>query len=109
VGRALTGLRKRSIQNSPTNRRFPSTSIFVAAGCLGRPGMVAMSPQTMTTNSAPAAAFHAGHRPRRRLAQRDQHPPAESRGVSRFRLLSTLFPRVPKTAVEDSEAMLTRM
>ncbi len=38
---------------SPTT--LPSTrSILTADGTLGSPGMVMMSPQTMTTNSAPA-------------------------------------------------------
>src|SRR5579864_51345 len=42
-------------QNSPTT--LPSTkSILAADGTLGRPGMVMMSPQIMTTNSAPAAS-----------------------------------------------------
>jgi hypothetical protein len=41
-------------QNSPTI--FPSglTSIASAAGTLGRPGIVMISPQIATTNSAPA-------------------------------------------------------
>src|SRR5712691_1950593 len=41
-------------QNNPTI--FPSgpTSMASAAGTLGRPGMVMISPQIATTNSAPA-------------------------------------------------------
>ena len=37
---------------------FPSSSTSIAAdeGTLGSPGMVMMSPQTKTTNSAPAAS-----------------------------------------------------
>ena len=33
-------------------------SIFSAEGTFGRPGIVMMSPHTMTTNSAPAAKAH---------------------------------------------------
>src|SRR5437764_2033272 len=42
-------------QNSPTILPSALTSILSAAGTLGRPGMVMISPQTATTNSAPAA------------------------------------------------------
>src|SRR5262249_27982372 len=41
-------------QNSPTMRPSGPTSIESAAGTLGRPGMVMISPQIATTNSAPA-------------------------------------------------------
>src|SRR5690349_7900469 len=43
-------------QNNPTI--FPSsfTSIALAEGTFGNPGIVMMSPQTITTNSAPAAS-----------------------------------------------------
>ncbi len=44
------------LQNSPTIRPSSSTSILTAAGSFGSPGMVMMSPQTITTNSAPAAS-----------------------------------------------------
>src|SRR5207302_6255161 len=45
---------ERDDQNSPMI--FPSapTSMLSAAGTLGRPGMVMISPQIATTNSAPA-------------------------------------------------------
>src|SRR5947208_608933 len=43
-----------AFQNSPTT--FPSTrSILTAEGTLGSPGIVMISPQIITTNSAPAA------------------------------------------------------
>ncbi len=41
-------------QNNPTIFPFASISIEFAAGTFGRPGMVKMSPQIATTNSAPA-------------------------------------------------------
>src|SRR4029434_2797490 len=41
-------------QNNPTIRPSAVTSIESAAGTLGRPGMVMISPQIATTNSAPA-------------------------------------------------------
>src|SRR5262249_49168379 len=41
-------------QNSPTMRPSAPTSIESAAGTRGRPGMVMISPQIATTNSAPA-------------------------------------------------------
>src|SRR5437660_6178891 len=44
----------RSYQNSPTIRPSAPTSIESAAGTLGSPGMVMISPQIATTNSAPA-------------------------------------------------------
>ena len=36
---------------------FSSTSMFSAAGTLGRPGMVMMSPVSTTTKPAPAETF----------------------------------------------------
>ncbi len=42
------------LQNSPTIRPSAPTSIESAAGTRGRPGMVMISPQIATTNSAPA-------------------------------------------------------
>src|SRR5882762_2390364 len=45
----------RGVQNSPTT--LPSTrSILTADGTLGSPGIVMISPQIITTNSAPAAS-----------------------------------------------------
>src|SRR5207342_2316544 len=44
----------RSTQNNPTIRPSGPTSMASAAGTLGRPGMVMISPQIATTNSAPA-------------------------------------------------------
>ncbi len=41
-------------QNRPVIFPCTSTSMSMAAGCLGRPGIVMMLPQTMTTNPAPA-------------------------------------------------------
>jgi hypothetical protein len=41
-------------QNSPVIRPSLATSMLSAAGTLGRPGMVMISPHTATTNSAPA-------------------------------------------------------
>ena len=41
-------------QNNPTIRPSAPTSIWSAAGTLGRPGMVMISPQIATMNSAPA-------------------------------------------------------
>ena len=43
-----------SFQNNPTIRPSPSTSMLSAAGTFGKPGMVMISPQMTTTNSAPA-------------------------------------------------------
>src|SRR5258706_15125199 len=42
-------------QNNPTMRPSSSTSIASDEGVAGRPGMVRISPQIITTNSAPAA------------------------------------------------------
>src|SRR5258708_22570255 len=51
----LVGLARRRFQNSPTT--LPSTSsILTADGTLGSPGIVMISPQIITTNSAPAAS-----------------------------------------------------
>ncbi len=51
----LAGWRsERKNQNSPTIWPSAPTSIESAAGTLGRPGMVMISPQIATTNSAPA-------------------------------------------------------
>src|SRR5262249_31193417 len=47
-------LQSKPNQNSPTMRPSGPTSIESAAGPLGRPGMVMISPQIATTNSAPA-------------------------------------------------------
>ena len=44
-------------QNRPVILPFSSTSIFSAAGTLGRPGMVRMSPVRATMNPAPAETF----------------------------------------------------
>src|SRR3974377_2482291 len=41
-------------QNNPTIRPSSLRSIELAAGTLGSPGMVIISPQIATTNSAPA-------------------------------------------------------
>ena len=41
-------------QNRPTIRPSGPTSIASAAGTFGRPGIVMISPQIATTNSAPA-------------------------------------------------------
>ena len=41
-------------QNSPAISFFSSSPIASAAGTLGRPGIVIISPHTTTTNSAPA-------------------------------------------------------
>ena len=41
-------------QNSPTMRPSAPTSMELAAGTLGSPGIVMISPQIATTNSAPA-------------------------------------------------------
>ena len=55
---APSGLRRAAscdcAQNSPTIFPSPATSIRSADGILGRPGMVRISPQITTTNSAPA-------------------------------------------------------
>src|SRR6185295_17368978 len=45
-----------SRQNRPTTLPSSVTSIFSAEGTFGSPGMVIMSPQIITTNSAPAAS-----------------------------------------------------
>ena len=45
-----------SCQNNPTTFPWASRSIFDADGTLGSPGIVMMSPHTMTMNSAPAAS-----------------------------------------------------
>ena len=42
-------------QNNPVTLPSSSKSIFSAAGTFGRPGIVIISPQTITMNSAPAA------------------------------------------------------
>ena len=47
-------LRQKQDQNSPVIFPESSTSIFSAAGILGRPGMVIMSPVRTTTKPAPA-------------------------------------------------------
>ena len=44
-------------QNRPVMTPFSSTSIFSAAGTLGRPGMVMMSPVRATMKPAPALTF----------------------------------------------------
>ena len=44
----------RPAQNRPVMRPSASTSILFAAGTRGSPGIVMMSPQIATTNSAPA-------------------------------------------------------
>ena len=44
-------------QNRPVITPFSSTSIFSAAGTLGRPGMVMMSPVCTTMKPAPAEIF----------------------------------------------------
>ena len=41
-------------QNRPVIFPCTSTSMSMAAGCLGRPGIVMMLPQTTTTKPAPA-------------------------------------------------------
>ena len=41
-------------QNNPAISLFSSSPIASAAGTLGRPGIVIISPHTTTTNSAPA-------------------------------------------------------
>src|SRR5262249_8616473 len=46
-----------SAQNSPTIRPSTPTSIESAAGTRGSPGMVMISPQTTTTNTAPAESL----------------------------------------------------
>src|SRR5207249_1085529 len=51
---ACVHLQSKPNQNSPTMRPSGPTSIESAAGTLGRPGMVMISPQIATTNSAPA-------------------------------------------------------
>jgi hypothetical protein len=44
-------------QNKPVIRPSSVTSMLFAAGTLGRPGMVMISPQIATTNSAPAESL----------------------------------------------------
>ena len=44
-------------QNRPEMTPFSSTSMASAAGVLGRPGMVRMSPVRATMNPAPAETF----------------------------------------------------
>ena len=44
-------------QNNPVILPFSSTSIFSAAGTLGKPGIVIMSPVRATRNPAPAETF----------------------------------------------------
>ena len=44
----------RQAQNRPLILPSGATSMSIAAGCLGRPGIVMMLPQTTTTNPAPA-------------------------------------------------------
>ena len=44
-------------QKSPLMRPFSSTSIFSAAGTLGRPGMVMIAPVSATIKPAPAETF----------------------------------------------------
>src|SRR2546423_3772974 len=54
LGPRFRGDERGSVQNSPTIRPSAPTSIESAAGTLGSPGMVMISPQIATTNSAPA-------------------------------------------------------
>jgi hypothetical protein len=54
AGRPGLNLSARGLRTGPSTCPLASSRIARAAGTFGRPGMVMMSPQTATTNSAPA-------------------------------------------------------